>query len=255
MRRDIVTSDNQKPMHIYVINLDRSQDRMTEFSRINKHMPEIQRHSAADGSKLDREELVRANIIAPDLAYTPGAIGCALSHIFFWEAAVTQKTQITICEDDAIFHRTFSAAAPKLLASLPPDWDLVMWGWNFDSILMFDLMPGISQCLGTFNQELMREAANEFQSASLSPQLFRLLRGFGTVCYTISEGGAHKLMARSIPLRPITVSFPRINPAFPNNGIDIVMNDAYPELNAYVSFPPLVITKNEHEVSTVLPGA
>lgn len=242
-------------MYIYVINLDRSEDRMLEFRRANEHMPDIQRHSAVDGSTLDRNGLVQANVIAPDLAYTPGAIGCALSHIFFWEAAIAQKAEITVCEDDAIFHRSFPAAAPELLDSLPPDWDLVMWGWNFDSILLFDLMPGISPCLGTFNQAQMRGAVAQFQRANLSPQLFRLLRAFGTVCYTISERGAHKLMARCVPLRAITVDFPRINPAFPNNGIDIAMNDAYPEVNAYVSFPPLVVTKNEHEVSTVRPGA
>lgn len=241
-------------MHIYVINLDRSEDRMVEFRRTNVHMPDIQRHSAVDGYTLDRDELVRANIVAPDLAYTAGAMGCALSHIFFWEAAIAQKTQITVCEDDAIFNRSFLSLAPELLESLPSDWDLVMWGWNFDSILLFDLMPGISPCLGTFNEEQMRAALTEFQCASLSPQLFRLLRAFGTVCYTVSEAGANKLVARCVPLRPITVAFPRIHSAFPNNGIDIAMNDAYPDLNAYVSFPPLVVTKNEHAASTVLPG-
>ena len=241
-------------MYIYVINLDRSEDRLLEFRRANDHMPDIRRHSAVDGGELDHDQLVRANIIAPELPYTPGAIGCALSHIFFWEAAIAQKAQITVCEDDAIFHRSFLYAAPKLLESLAPDWDLVMWGWNFDSILLFDLMPGISPCLSTFNQEQMRRSIDTFQRANLSPHLFRLLRAFGTVCYTVSEAGARKLMAHCLPLRPITVEFPSINPAFPNNGIDIAMNDAYPGLNAFVSFPPLVVTKNEHAASTVRPG-
>jgi GR25 family glycosyltransferase involved in LPS biosynthesis len=238
-------------MYIYVINLDRCEDRMAEFSHANSHMPDIQRFSAIDGQTIDRQQLMEANTISADLSYTDGAIGCALSHLFFWEAADTQKSEITVCEDDAIFHQSFLETAPRLVASLPRDWDLVMWGWNFDSILLFDLLPGISPCLATFNQEQLRDAVSDFQKQSISPSLFRLLRAFGTVCYTVSAAGAHKLMEHSLPLRPLTVSFPMINPEFQNNGIDIVMNSVYPQLNAYVSFPPLVITKNEHAGSTV----
>ena len=218
---------------------------------MNSHMPDIQRFSAIDGSSLDRHALVDQRTIEPELPYTDGALGCALSHIFFWEAARDEKAEITVCEDDAIFNESFLEQAPKLIRSLPTDWDLVMWGWNFDSILWFDLMPGISPCLAVFDQEQMRKGVQDFQNRRFSPQLFRLLRAFGTVCYTVSATGARKLLQKGLPLRPFTVSFPSINPQFPNNGIDIVMNDIYPTLQAYVSFPPLVITKNEHAASTV----
>ena len=214
-------------------------------------MSNVQRFSAIDGRAVDPAQLIESNTITPDLDYTEGAMGCALSHIFFWEAAVSQNAVITVCEDDAIFHESFQLTAAKLINSLPVDWDFVMWGWNFDSILLFDFMPGISPCLATFNQEQMRSAVGQFQSQMLSPQLYRLHRGFGTICYTVSASGASKLLASSLPVRPLTVSFPMINPAFPNNGIDIVMNDAYPRLNAFVCFPPLVLTTNDHATSTV----
>jgi len=241
-------------MDIYVINLDRSQDRMLEFRRLNSHIPGIHRFSAVDGNTIDRQYLVETNVIAQNLPYTNGAIGCALSHLFFWEAAISQKTALTVCEDDSIFHKAFAELAPSLLRTLPTHWDLVLWGWNFDSILLFDLIPGVSPCLATFNQDQMRIGAMDFQSSAISPKAFRLFRAFGTVCYTISPQGASRLLNRSLPLRPLTVSVPMINPAFPNNGIDIVMNAAYPDLNAYVSVPPLVLTKNEHSISTVQSG-
>jgi GR25 family glycosyltransferase involved in LPS biosynthesis len=238
-------------MHIYVVNLDRSEDRLREFRRVNSHMPGIQRFSAVDGATIDRGALVDANTISAELRYTNGALGCALSHIFFWEAAMAEKEEITVCEDDAIFHHRFLELAPRLIASLPSDWGLVMWGWNFDSILWLDLMPGISPCLATFDQDQMRKAADDYQRQNLSPFLFPLLRSYGTVCYTVSPTGAKRLLENGLPLRPFTLPFPTINPQFPNNGIDIVMNSLYSSIHAYVSFPPLVITKNDHGVSTV----
>jgi glycosyl transferase, family 25 len=238
-------------MDTYVINLDRSEDRLREFRRQNNHMPEIHRFSAIDGSTIDRDRLIESNTFAPGLHYTDGAVGAALSHLFFWEAAKSENAAITVCEDDAILHRRFPDLSARFLAALDDDWDLVLWGWNFDSILLFDLMPGVSPCLATFNQEQMRAGAQIFQELSIVPRPFRLFRAFGTVCYTISPRGAEKLLKSSLPLRPLKVEFPRVSPEFPNNGIDIAMNDAYPAMKAFVSIPPLAITRNEHAISTV----
>ena len=130
-----------------------------------------------------------------------------------------------------------------------------MWGWNFDSILLFDLMPGVTPCVAAFDQGSMRAAIDRYQKLDLAPQAFRLRRAFGTVCYTISPSGAKRLLQAALPLRPLTVDFPMVNPAFPNTGIDIVMSSLYPGLNAWVSFPPLVLTKNEPEKSTILNAA
>ena len=238
-------------MDIYVINLDRSTERLRDFRQINKHFPNIHRFPAVDGSSVNRNDLVEANVFSPNLPYTDGAVGAALSHLFFWKAAVSEKSAITVCEDDAILHSRFEELAQEALVSLGDSWDFVLWGWNFDSILQFDLMPGISPCLGLFNQEQMRKNVELFQESVFRPTLYRLIRAFGIVCYTISPSGARKFLAETSPIRPFSVSFPLVNDAFPNNGIDIVMNDLYPRMDAYVSFPPLVITKNEHAISTV----
>lgn len=238
-------------MNIHVINLDRSPERLTQFKARNARIPGIQRFSAADGSTVDREALVQAHTIAPGLAYSAGAIGCALSHLCFWNAAAAENRMFTVCEDDAIFNRRFPDLAPRLIAELPGDWDLVLWGWNMDSILMFDLMPGISPCLARFDQEQMRGAVEDFQTRALAPRPFPLLRAFGIPCYSVSPAGARKLLREALPLRPFTLDFPTVGKALPNDGIDIVMNSLYPKLKAYVSLPPLVITRNEFAFSTV----
>jgi len=237
-------------MHIYVINLDRSPERLDAFRQANAHLPEIHRFSAVDGSTVDRNSLVAQGIIATDLPYSNGALGCAMSHLFFWEAAINQGETITVVEDDAILHRNFLQHASELISNLA-DWDLMVWGWNFDSILMLDLLPGISPSVSTFDQKGLRDNVEAYQEARFQPSPFRLLRCFGTVAYTVTPRGAKKLRDVALPIAPFEIPIPMISPRFPNNGIDIVMNRAYPELDAFVSFPPIAVTKNEHERSTV----
>ena len=240
---------------IYVVNLDRSPARLATFRRTNAHLPEVERFAAVDGSQVDRAALVESLLMAAELKYTNGAVGCALSHIRLWERTVDMGKPITICEDDAVFHRQFDDLSSRVMATVASDWDLIVWGWNLDSILMFDLMPGVTPCLATFDQSNMRAGIDAFQTMALQPVAYRLWRAFGTVCYSISPRGAAKLQEEALPLRPLTVDFPMINPAFPNNGIDIVMNSLYRSMNAYVSMPPLVLTPNEHAQSTVLEPA
>ena len=181
-------------------------------------------------------------------------MGRALSHVGLWRMAIARAQPITIAEDDAIFHLQFDGLAASVIATLPADWDLVLWGWNFDSILAFDLLPGISPCVSRFDQGQLRNATAKFQIRALSPKAYRLLRAFGSVCYSVSPTGANKLLEQSLPIRPMTVAFPTIDPAFPNRGIDIVMNASYSSIGAFVSFPPLVVTRNDNAISTVRAG-
>jgi hypothetical protein len=164
---------------------------------------------------------------------------------------------LTITEDDAIFHASFETQAPAVIAKLPPDWDVISWGWNFDLFMCFEMLPGVSYCLGQFEQDRMRANAETFQQQKIEPQAFRLQWQFGIPCYSVSPKGARALLSKSLPLRPTTATFPpaaRVaphTPHFRNVGIDSVMNNAWSEVNAYVCFPPLVISKNENSKSTI----
>ena len=239
-------------MDIRVINLDRSKDRLLTFETLNRHLNlKFLRFPAVDGKDAERGPLVDRGIITADLCYSDGALGCALSHLALWDLAIAQDQSLTICEDDAIFNRGFEGAAESLIKALPGDWHMILWGWNFDSVLLFDMIPGVSPCLGVFNQARMRMGIDAYQSASLMPRPFRLVRAFGTVGYTISPMGARALKQHCLPLRNLEVFFPGLERMLPNSGIDIMLNDAYPRINACVSFPPLIITRNLHSISTV----
>jgi GR25 family glycosyltransferase involved in LPS biosynthesis len=233
-----------------VINLDRSTDRLAEFVGHNAHM-QASRFSAIDGAAVSRRDLIERGILATDLDYSHGALGNALSHRALWELSIEKNAALTICEDDAIFNRQFTRDAELIVNSLPKDWHLVVWGWNFDSYLCFDMIPGVSQIVAKFDQDRMRMGAAEFQSAHLMPRAFRLFRAFGLCCYSISPGGARTLKDFCLPFRKISVFFPGLNRSLDNISLDVMTNALYPRINAFVSFPPLVITKKDHAISTV----
>jgi GR25 family glycosyltransferase involved in LPS biosynthesis len=244
--------EGRRRMDIALINLDRTPDRLAEFVRVNRHLQTVKRYAAVDGRTLDTNALIADGLIEPAIlaAYTKGALGNACSHLGLWGIAVQESRAVTVCEDDAILNRHFAEAADRLMAALPADWDIVLWGWNFDSYLLFDMLPGVSTCLAAFDQAAMRAGVEHFQAQAVSPRLFRLQRAFGCPCYSISAKGAALFRSHCIPLREMPVFFPGLNRHRPNDGIDIPMNDAYPQLQAYVSFPPLAITPNRHDIST-----
>jgi GR25 family glycosyltransferase involved in LPS biosynthesis len=240
-------------MLIHLINLDRSTERLSEFKAANPQLDYLRRFSAIDGYQQKIPALVADGIFEAGVAegYTPGALGAALSHLALWDEAIKTAQPFTICEDDAVFNRRFTPLAKRVIETLPPDWDFILWGWNFDSYLLFDLLPGVSLCLACFDEEQMRGAVAPFQNQAVTPQPFRLTRALGIPCYSVSPKGARALKAACLPLARIKVFFPGLNRHLPNFGIDVMMNNVYPQISAFVSFPPLVITRNEIKKSTV----
>jgi len=191
------------------------------------------------------------NLFARNLQYTKGAYGCALSHLAAWFDAIDSNEIVTVAEDDAIFRHDFQSMHQQVLSNLPDDWDIVMWGWNFDSILSLNSMPEISPTVLFFDQQQLRNKIYEFQIATQRPTLLPLDKCFGTPAYSISPKGAEKFLKGCFPLQHFFLYFPGLNRELPNNGIDIAMNRIYASTNSFACFPPLVITKNEHETSSI----
>jgi hypothetical protein len=127
--------------------------------------------------------------------------------------------------------------------------------------MSFEMLPGVSYCLVQFDQERLRPNVEKFQNQAIDPRVFRLTWAFGICCYSVSPKGARALQEKCLPLRPSTAAFPPatrvqlLTGHFRNVGIDSAMNNAWADLNAYVCFPPLIVSKNEAEKSTILEPA
>ena len=253
-------------LNIRFINLERSPERLAKFLRINSHLSSVERFPAVDGRALDPRELVEKGLITSDLIdpdyYSIGDVGAAMSNIGIWNLAIESNQIVTVAEDDAIFNFDFERRAAGILSNLPPDWDFILWGFNWDLFACFEMIPGVSMCLAQFQQERMRAAIATFQKKhSVLPQAYPLIWAFGLTCYSISPKGARAFKSRLLPLRRLLVSIPEAVRAPPYGGtfrtvgVDNHMNSLYRDLNSFVCFPPLVVTENDHTASTVQESA
>ncbi len=238
-------------MRIHLINLDRDAERLRKFREINAHITDIVRPIAILGRDLDKEALIRDRWIEPELGYSDPALGSATSHIALWRTAVTDQTPVTIVEDDAILSHHIAASADAMVQRLPADWHVILWGWNFDAFLWVEMVPGVSAAKMEFQQDRMRQNVNAFQRLASTSAPVRLRHGFGVMCYTVSPTGAQALLNICLPLRNMYITFEGFGVTIKNKTIDAAMNAAYPSLNAYVAIPPLAISENRHEFSTI----
>jgi glycosyl transferase family 25 len=234
---------------VYVINLDRDQERLQTFSTINAGTAEFIRFSAVDGRKADRAALEKEGVIANNLTYNNGQLGCALSHIALWRGAVAQNLAITVVEDDAILSRNFERARDRFLRELPPDWSIVLWGWNFDRSVWAEIPEGVAKSVIQFDQDALRENIEVFRRSEVAHAPIRLRHAFGSMAYSVSPGGAAALLQLCLPLARQFIRFEGFGIGIPNNGIDCMMVGAYPKLKAYVCMPPLVVSENRQDNS------
>jgi GR25 family glycosyltransferase involved in LPS biosynthesis len=217
----------------------------------NRGIARFRRAEAVDGKTLDIRQLIQKGIVRRTLkTYTRGALGCALSHKRIWERCASGRLPITVAEDDAAFNCRFSEKAPIVMKRLPRDWDIVLWGWNFDSVLHVELAKGIPTSVMYF------DAANgkpgtDFRALKFEVVPLRLITAFGTVCYSLTPSGAQKLVAACFPLRNEVLWVEALRRKLCNFGIDVMMNKQYRDLHAYVAFPPLVWTDNDKTTSDV----
>jgi GR25 family glycosyltransferase involved in LPS biosynthesis len=249
-----------KNLTVFVINLDRSPERLRHFVADNA-LPgiDIARVPAVDGKDLNRAELVARGIIADDLVYTDGCIGCSLSHMTCWQEAVRRNEAIVVCEDEAVLRHDFATVHRDLSTEIAQS-DIVFWGFNRDMHIAYDV-PGLGECISIFDDDHLNDEARigGFQAAATPTKLWRVRRIFGMPCYTITPKGAARLMGRLLPLRNGVASARYASGLgkhhqlrFQSLGIDmdvgIVHIDA---INARVAVPPLAVSRHDKANSTL----
>lgn len=233
-------------MKKYFISLDRTPERTKRFLTANNHINDFERYAGLDGNKLDRDELIKNGLLAPTCNFTPGAIGSGLAHASLWAKVIRSDEPAHIFEDDAFLCKNFEEESKALIEKLPNNWDIILWGNNYDSILEFELLPGITQCVAVFNQDTVRRGIPNFLNMNISSNPFKLTQTFGICGYAISPLGASRLMERCLPLQTTTVIYPGLGMRqLPTTSIDHLMNIHYQETNSYTAFPPLCLTDND----------
>lgn len=131
--------------HVYLINLERRKDRLKLFlESYNKCglTNKIIKFNGIDGGTLDIKTIPLTSLAILEMKQlqtvgfrykhyqlTEGAIGCFLSHVKIWEDMLaTGKNSAIIFEDDARPPPNFNKIVSKVMAKMPDDWDIILFG-------------------------------------------------------------------------------------------------------------------------------
>ena len=232
---------------INVIHLSKATERKKTFFTLNKiDRLRFELVEGIDSQHLNFDELKRRNLIKPGTTFrTPG---CGLTHRKLWLQSVATRTPLIVCEDDAVIRRDFREQFSKCMNVLPKDWDFLLLGYNFDSLLDVDIIAGTERLSGRFtNKKLAMSGLKKFQKSTSPVSVLPLHNAFGTPGYAVSPAGARFLLRNVFPLRNVTISIPYYGSTMESRSIDSMMNGLYGKMKAFACLPPLVVTPNQRD--------
>jgi glycosyl transferase, family 25 len=94
--------------------------------------------------------------------------------------------------------------------------------------------------------------AGDFVRSAKSAAAYRLNNCFGTCGYAISPAGAKRLSKLCFSMDNRSITIAALKRTFPAFNFDCILNDVYPKIDAYASYPPLVLPKNDRNLSRTI---
>ena len=184
---------------VFVINLDRSPDRLKKIdAKLRSLGIRYERIQAVDGKAMSKAEIRAATSWGCGKFCTKGAIGCALSHRKAWETTVKRgMTKVLVLEDDAHFGDNFDHRFAKTWSNVPSDWELVYIGCTVgcgdrDRYTIFDWgLSGTSMMSGLIKDGIFPTLNSRVNDAITIPD-----SASATHAYAITGDTASKLLER-----------------------------------------------------------
>lgn len=117
---------NNSVLTAYVINLDKSKDRLNLITKqCARENIKMQRFPAVDGRTLD----ITSIDIIENKKMDKGAIGCSLSHINLWKSVRNNRDKMFIVfEDDCLIGTNFNQNLNAIIKEAPRGWDIIYLG-------------------------------------------------------------------------------------------------------------------------------
>jgi GR25 family glycosyltransferase involved in LPS biosynthesis len=231
---------------VAVISVRRTPERWSAFLQRNASALQgcqVMRVAGVDGA----EELANiglTRLIAPSARqqWTAGALGAALSHRLCWRLCSSGPVPLVVLEDDVVLAEGWTHTLGELLQ---PQHELVLLGWNLDSMLQAELF-GDQEMIGLFEPAYPDAAALKGLLNGGEPrQLRRLRHAFGLPGYWVTPAMAQTLLRRLCRLEVLPIDLQRGFPPCETYGIDGLLNRHYAELQARVVMPPLALALND----------
>ena len=156
-------------------------------------------------------------------------------------------------EDDILVASDWQLRCSEALDQAPKGTDVLLLGWNLDSVLRAEIFPEVA-CISLFEPAYPSlQQIRTVLDQQPHRRVVRLEKALGLPGYVVTPRGAQKLFD-GLPFfeaEPLLVG--RGIPKVPSMTLDAQMNRLYPDLQASVVVPPLVLAENVQETSMTAP--
>ena len=227
-------------MFKFFISSDAATEQTERFTRLNAHVPDLVRSVGVDVQGLDVQAMQQMNLISAECLFTPAAFAQALSHVSLWGNVAQHQTAAHVFAGNAVLCANFEAESTRILASLPQDWDFVLWGNTPGATLQLDILPDLALFTGAVQPPYSARGAAALSEMEVTSLAFPLMSTQSVCGYAISPSGADKLIKACLPLTSTTV--PAANPhegGAPAQTLEQLMSLHYSTIKAYACVPPL----------------
>ena len=240
---------------LLVISLKRTPERLRAFYTINKNALVDWDIDVIDGiDGLEQEKINKHSRWVSASArenWTKGAIGSALSHIKAWRRCIELNQEVVIAEDDAVLASDLKCKLEglKIVQGLAKQTGLVLLGWNTDSLLQAELLPGL-EMISLFEPIYPRlEQIKAIINSNRERHLCKLNQCFGLPAYWINPQIAKALLNACMPLQAEKNKMTRGIPEHLLLTLDGMLTNRYKNMNAKITIPPLALALNDQKTS------
>ncbi|GAN70600.1 hypothetical protein ASY01nite_05770 [Acetobacter syzygii] len=227
-------------MFKFFISNDTTPDQTERFLQLNAHVQDLARSVGVHPQDLDVRAMQQMNLISAECLFSQEAFAAALSHVALWGNVAQHQTAAHVFESNAVLCANFEAESTRILASLPQDWDFVLWGNTPGSTIQFDVLPELALFSGAVLPPYSARGAGALSEMDVTSLAFPLMATQSVSGYAISPSGAEKMIKACLPLTSTTVPAPN-----PEEGgvaaqtLQQLMSLHYSTMKAYVCVPPL----------------
>ena len=249
-------SQNSHSFKKFVISTEIYHERLNYFFSHNDSVSEAEVIMGINAQKLQNDHAGLAELrkqTSENSMWPLGSICCGLAHYEVFRKCIDTNVPMTIFEDDAILVSDFEMKSKRLIERAGTDWDIIQWGFNWDSFLDIRIPQKIGPVFRlSLKSELEKFKIEEFKKSGINSSLFPLVSSFGMHAYTISPTGARKFLDH----------YPKIVDIFINNldllghsywalSLDMVLNSFYNTNNCFIALPPLSFVENDKNKSAI----
>jgi glycosyl transferase, family 25 len=240
----------------YIVHLADHVQRKLDFLSVNTVPNNFIWMEGTIGANVNRQALVQSGVLKKEAEIIDGSLGNALSFIRLFKQSIDTNEIVTILENDAILSHHFDPYSLRLLESIGFDFDIIQWGWNFDSVLyLFPLSSAMGPVEIRARQDFAQTGFRKFQELACARTLIPLGHQWGAHCFTVTPKGAKRLLEMLLPLNTDLFFREDLNLRIKPRSLDSMLGRCYPKLKAYSCFPPLSMALNDKAKSTIWIGS